>query len=94
MIVQLSINNNKFFLFLSWSLNYYQFIIRNNVRIKGIKVDGNKIKLVTFANDMTSFLRDKQSRRTLLEVIKSFGRYLGLRINQDKMEAFVLEITY
>ena len=48
--------------------------IRNNVQIKGILVDGNEIKLVTFADDMTSFVRDKQSRQTLLNVIKSFGR--------------------
>ena len=38
-------------------------------------MDGNEIKLVTFANDMTSFIHDKQSHITLLGVIKSFGRY-------------------
>ena len=54
--------------------------IRGNVRIKGIKVDGNEIKLVTFADDMKSFLRDIQSLITLLDVIKSFGRYSGLEI--------------
>ena len=64
--------------------------IRNNVQIKGILVDGNEIKLLTFADDMTSFVRDKQSRQTLLNVIKSFGRYSGLMINQDKMEALLL----
>ena len=63
--------------------------IRSNVRIKGIKVDGNKIKLVTFA-DVTSFVRDIQSHITLLDVIKSFGRYSGLKMNQDKTEALLL----
>ena len=43
--------------------------------MKGIKVDGNEIKLVTFADDMTSFVRDKQSHITLLRDVKSFGRY-------------------
>ena len=51
-------------------------------------MDGNEIKLVTFADDMTSFVRDKQSQITLLDVIKSFGRYSGL------MEAFYLGITH
>ena len=40
--------------------------IRNNDKIKGIVVDGNEIKLVIFADDMTSFVRDKLSYRTLL----------------------------
>ena len=53
-------------------------------------MDGNEIKLVTFADDMTSFVRDKQSHITLLDVIKSFGSYLGLMINQDKTEALLL----
>ena len=55
-------------------------------------MNGNEIKLVTFADDMTSFVRDKQSHLTLLDVIKSFGRYSGSMINQYRMEAFYLEI--
>jgi len=42
------------------------------------------IKLVTFADDMTSFVRYKPSYRTLLNVIKLFGTYSGLEINHDK----------
>ena len=57
-------------------------------------MNGNKIKLVTFADDMSSFVRDKQSHITLLDVIKSFDRYSGLMINQYRMEAFYLEITH
>ena len=57
-------------------------------------MDGNEIKLVTFAEDMTSFVCDRQSHMTLLDVIKSFGRYSGLMIHQNKMEAFYLEITH
>ena len=53
-------------------------------------MDGNEIKLVTFADDMTSFVRDIQSHITLLDVIKSFGRYSGLKMNQDKTEALSL----
>ena len=53
-------------------------------------MDGNEIKLVTFANDMTSFLRYKQLHITLLDVIKSFGRNSGLMINHDKTGALLL----
>ena len=43
--------------------------IRNNDQIKGIAVDGSDIKLVIFADDMTSFVRDKFSHHTLLDTI-------------------------
>ena len=59
--------------------------------MKEIKVDGKEIKLVTFANNMKSFVCNKQSHITLLDVIKSFGRYSGLMINQEKMEALLLQ---
>ena len=63
--------------------------------MKGIKMDRNEIKLVTFADDVTSFVRDKQSHITLLDVIKSYGRYSGLMINQDKTwKHFYLEIAH
>ena len=64
--------------------------IRNNDRIRGIMVDSNEIKLVTFADDMTSFVRDKPSYRTFLNVIKLFGTYSGLKINHDKTEVLLL----
>ena len=32
--------------------------LRNNNRIRGIKVDGKELKLVIFADDMTSFVFD------------------------------------
>ena len=40
--------------------------IRKNDQIKGIAVDGSEIKLVIFADVMTSFVRDKLSYRNLL----------------------------
>ena len=43
--------------------------IRNNDQIKDIAVDGSEIKLVIFADDMTSFVRDKRSHRTLFHTI-------------------------
>ena len=64
--------------------------IRNNDRIRGIIVDRNEIKLVTFADDVTSFVCDKPSYRTLLNVIKLFGAYSGLKINHDRTEVLLL----
>ena len=64
--------------------------IRNNDQIRGIVVDGNEIKLVTFADDMTSFVRDKLSRRTLFDILKLFGTYSGLKVNHDKTEILLL----
>ena len=61
--------------------------IRNNHRIKGITVGGIEIKLVNFADDMTTFVRDKQSYLTLFNVIILFGTHNGLKINRDKTES-------
>ena len=58
--------------------------IRNNHRIKGITVGGIEIKLVIFADDMTTFVRDKESYLTLFNFINLFGTHTGLKINRDK----------
>ena len=50
-------------------------------QIKGIVVDGNEIKWVIYGNNMTSFDRDKLSHRTLLDTLKLFGTYSGLKVN-------------
>ena len=64
--------------------------IRNNDQIKGIAVDGSEIKLVIFADDMTSFVRDKLSHRTLFDTIDLFSAYSGLKVNHDKTEILLL----
>ena len=64
--------------------------IRNNDQIKGIAVDGSKIKLVIFADDMTSFVRDNLSHRTLFDAIDLFSTYSGLKVNHDKTEILLL----
>ena len=64
--------------------------IRNNDQIKGITVDGSEIKLVIFADDMTSFVRDKLSHRTLFDTIDLFSTYSGLKLNRDKTEILLL----
>ena len=53
-------------------------------------VGGIEIKLVIFADDMTTFVRDKQSYLTLFNVINLFGIHTGLKINHDKTESLLL----
>ena len=64
--------------------------IRNNDQIRGIAVDGSEIKLVIFADDMTSFVRDKLSYYTRFDTIDLFGTYSGLKVNHDKTEILLL----
>ena len=71
-------------------LELYALSIRNNDQIKGIEVDGSEIKLVIFADDMTSFVRDKFSHRTLFDTIDLFSTYSGLNVNHDKTEILLL----
>ena len=51
---------------------------------------GNGIKLAMFADDMTSFVRDKMSYLALFETLKLFGTYFSLKINHDKTEILLL----
>ena len=53
-------------------------------------MNGNEIKLVTFADDMTTFVCDKPSHLTLIGVINLFGTHSGLKIDHEKTEALLL----
>jgi len=53
-------------------------------------VDGSEIKLVTFADDMKSFVRDKLSYRILFDTIDLFSTYSGLKVDHDKTEILLL----
>ena len=64
--------------------------VHNNDQISGIVVDGNELKLVMFADDTTSFVRDKHSYLALLNTIKLFSTYSGLCVNHDKTEILLL----
>ncbi len=64
-------------------------VMRNNA-IDGIKVNNHEFKLLQYADDTTAVLKDEQSVRTFLTVIKEFGKYAGLNINTSKTEAIWL----
>ena len=44
--------------------------------------------MTLFADDMTCFLRDKNSYFQLQTSLQNFARYSGLRINDEKTEIF------
>ena len=61
--------------------------IRKDNEIKGIVIDKKEIKVIQMADDTTSFLKDCESLKQLLEVIESFRMYAGLKLNLSKSEA-------
>ena len=64
--------------------------IRSDILIKGFKIGGEPTKLSLFADDMTCFLRDKESYTSLFATLESFGSCSGLRVNHEKTEIFAL----
>ena len=65
--------------------------IRSSEDIRGIMLpDGKGIKLTAFADDMTTFVRDKKSTDKLLKTIDNFGLCSGLKLNRSKLEAIYL----
>ena len=64
--------------------------IRNDIKIGGIKIDNQELKLVIFADDLTVFLKDKESFYPLSNNLHIFGVYSGLKMNQQKTEVMNL----
>ena len=64
--------------------------IRSNPDIKGIKIGNKEFKLAAFADDLTTFLGNKISLQNLSVTIKHFGECSGLKLNEDKTEAYWL----
>ncbi|KAL9978010.1 hypothetical protein ACROYT_G015484 [Oculina patagonica] len=65
--------------------------IRSSKNIKGFKLsDNEEIKLTIFADDLTTFLKDKQSFENLLIMLRDFGCCSGLKVNNGKLEALHL----
>ena len=62
--------------------------IRSSENIRGIKLrDGQEVKLTAFADDMTTFLLDKESIDNLFIMLDDFGICSGLKLNRSKLEA-------
>ena len=55
---------------------------------KAFLINGKEIKTTLFADDMTCFLRDKNSYFQIQTSLQNFARYSGLRVNDEKTEIF------
>lgn len=59
-------------------------LIRHNSSIKGIRLGRSEMKIAQFADDLTCMLSDESSLRELMNVLKKFETWSGLRINKSK----------
>ena len=64
--------------------------IREDGEIKGLSIGNEDIKLTTFADDMTCFLKDTASFRKVLNLLGEYGLFSGLKVNEEKTEVLLL----
>ena len=64
--------------------------IREDNNIQGFKIGQEILKLSSFADDMTCFLKDNSLYNALFETIELFGECSGLKVNHEKTEIFAL----
>ena len=65
--------------------------IRSDPNIHGIKVVKNEVKLTSYADDASYFMKDKKSAENLLLVISQFSKVSGLEVNRTKSECLLLD---
>ena len=64
--------------------------IREERKIKGIRIGKEEVKLSLFADDPMLYIENpKDAARKLLELIKAFGKVAGYKINAQKSLAFL-----
>jgi hypothetical protein len=75
-------------LLLNIVLDFLARTVRQEQEIKGIQIGKEEFKLSLFADDMILYLRDpKNSTKKLLEIINSFSKVAGYKINIQKSVA-------
>ena len=67
--------------------------IRTNSNIRGINIGETEIKVLQYADDTTGVLKDDCSLKSLLDVINSFERISGLKINISKSECMGIGVS-
>ena len=60
--------------------------IRMNINIEGVKVGNSETKISQFADDTTCFLKTPSSLGHLLDCLRRFRRYSGLKMNRYKTQ--------
>ena len=62
-------------------------MVRESSKIEGLKILGNEIKMLIFADDTTFFLKDEKSFSQVLKLLDTFATFSSLKINIKKSEA-------
>ena len=63
---------------------------RRKIKIKGIQIGKEEVKLLLFADDMILYMENpKDSTRKLLELINEYSKVAGYKINTQKSPAFL-----
>ena len=60
--------------------------IRNDKEINELTIGKEEVKVVIYADDMTCFLKNKQSYHSLMRTLNRYSICSGLRINREKTE--------
>ena len=64
--------------------------IREEKEIEGIQLGNEETKLSLFADDMMVYLKNpRESTKKLVEIINSFNKVAGYKINAHKLSAFL-----
>ena len=64
--------------------------LRSDENIRGFKIENSELKLTSYADDASYFLRDKKSAELLLSRIDNFSKISGLEVNRTKSECLIL----
>ena len=65
--------------------------IRADGLIKGIRILENEVKLTSYADDATYFVKDLKSAEALMTKIDQFTQVSGLEVNRTKSECLLLD---
>ena len=60
--------------------------IRNDKAIRGFKIGDTDIRLTSFADDCTFFVRDKQSINRILNIMETFGTFSSLNASTERCD--------
>ena len=65
--------------------------MRSNVKIAGVKIGGNSVKLSAYADDTVFFTLDINSLWLILNTSDKFEEYSSLKLSVKKCQAFCIE---
>uniref|UniRef100_A0A3Q3FAB3 ribonuclease H n=1 Tax=Labrus bergylta TaxID=56723 RepID=A0A3Q3FAB3_9LABR len=68
--------------------------VRDNINIKGLKIEDNEHKILLYADDIIVYITDPENSTShLYSTIKQLGKYSGYKINFNKSNACLLHMT-